>query len=58
MSELYGHAIGVMIVLMMITFLGIWVWAWLPYHKKTFASLAKIPMEDVSSISHKEEHVS
>lgn len=46
MSELYGHAIGILIVIMMLTFIGIWVWAWLPRHKAVFGDLAKIPMED------------
>lgn len=46
MSNLYGHAIGVMILLMMTVFIGIWVWAWLPRHKVAFGDLSKIPMED------------
>ncbi len=36
MSEFYGHFIGVMIVVMMLAFIGIWIWAWLPHHKKEF----------------------
>ena len=46
MSELAGHLIGVMIVLMMVVFIGIWIWAWLPFHKKTFETLARLPLED------------
>ena len=30
----------------MLVFLGIWAWAWLPHHKRTFDALAKLPMED------------
>ena len=46
MSESYGHFIGVMIVVIMLTFIGIWVWAWLPFHKKTFDELARLPLHD------------
>jgi cytochrome c oxidase cbb3-type subunit IV len=46
MSSLWGHAIGVMIVLLMLTFIGIWVWAWLPFHKKTFDALSRLPLRD------------
>ena len=46
MNELWGHLIGVVIVLLMLSFIGIWIWAWLPRHRKTFDSLAQIPMED------------
>ncbi|MCC7549462.1 MAG: hypothetical protein IT532_17050 [Burkholderiales bacterium] len=46
MNPLWGHAVGVLIVLMMTAFIGIWVWAWLPYHQRTFGWLARMPMED------------
>lgn len=46
MNPLWGHAVGVLIVLMMTAFIGIWVWAWLPYHARTFGWLARMPMED------------
>lgn len=46
MNPVWGHAIGVIIVLLMLTFIGIWVWAWLPFHKKTFEALARIPLDD------------
>lgn len=46
MNELVGHLIGVIVTLLMLSFIGIWVWAWLPRHKHTFARLAEIPMED------------
>jgi cytochrome c oxidase cbb3-type subunit IV len=42
----WGHAIGVMIVVLMLTFIGIWIWAWLPFHKKTFDALARLPLHD------------
>ena len=46
MNPVWGHVIGVLIVLMMATFIGIWVWAWLPHHERAFGLLARLPMED------------
>ncbi len=46
MSPVWGHVTGVLIVLMMATFIGIWIWAWLPHHRRTFSWLARLPMED------------
>ena len=46
MSPVWGHVAGVFIVLMMATFIGIWIWAWLPRHKHVFDRLSKLPMED------------
>ena len=46
MNPLWGQLAGVFIVLMMLTFIGIWVWAWLPRHKRTFGCLSRLPMED------------
>lgn len=46
MSPLWGHAIGVAIVLMMLVFGGIWFWAWLPHHRNAFDALARLPMRD------------
>ncbi|HEU5136675.1 MAG TPA: cbb3-type cytochrome c oxidase subunit 3 [Steroidobacteraceae bacterium] len=46
MSELYGHFVGVLIVVIMLTFIGIWIWAWLPHHKRPFAELARLPLDD------------
>ena len=33
MSPVWGHVAGVVSLVVMIAFIGIWVWAWLPYHK-------------------------
>ncbi len=46
MSDIWGHIIGVITVVMMVTFIGIWIWAWRKQHKPTFSRLARIPMED------------
>ena len=46
MSPVWGHVVGVIIVLLMLTFIGVWLWAWLPHHKKAFDALARLPMRD------------
>ncbi len=46
MNPVWGLVAGVFIVLMMLAFVGIWIWAWLPYHRRTFGELARLPMQD------------
>lgn len=46
MTEVWGNAIGVMITLIMLTFISIWIWAWRARHKKVFDKLSALPMED------------
>ena len=46
MSPLWGHLAGIVTLVVMLVFIGIWVWAWRPYHKRKFDALAKLPMED------------
>jgi len=46
MSPFWGHLAGVMIVLMMLSFVGIWIWAWRKYHKAVFDRMAQLPMQD------------
>ncbi|MBS0364210.1 MAG: cbb3-type cytochrome c oxidase subunit 3 [Proteobacteria bacterium] len=46
MSALWGHLTGVLIVLMMLTFIGIWVWVWNDRHAQKFEALARLPMQD------------
>jgi len=46
MNPLWGHLVGVFIVVMMAAFIGIWAWAWLPRHRRAFNELARLPMED------------
>jgi cytochrome c oxidase cbb3-type subunit 4 len=52
-SPVWGHVAGVLIVLTMLTFIGIWVWAWLPRHKRAFGGLARLPMEDCTALAEK-----
>lgn len=46
MNPLWGHLVGVATAIVMLTFIAIWVWAWLPQHKRDFDALAKLPMQD------------
>lgn len=46
MSPLWGQLAGVMIVLMMLSFIGIWIWAWRKYHKPVFDRMAHLPMQE------------
>ena len=51
MNEFYGHFLGALTVLIMLSFIGIWIWAWLPRHKRTFGELASLPMQDEDDAS-------
>jgi cytochrome c oxidase cbb3-type subunit 4 len=42
----WGHAVGALILVLMLSFIGIWLWAWLPYHNGNFEKLARMPMRD------------
>ena len=55
MSALHGNLIGVMIVLIMVTFIGIWIWAWLPQHESAFDDLARLPLQDDDAPSRLDE---
>ncbi len=46
LNPIWGHITGVFIGVMMITFIGIWIWAWRKYHKPTFNRMAHLPLED------------
>ena len=46
MNPIWGHAIGVVIVLLLLVVSGIWLWAWLPHHTQAFDALARLPSED------------
>lgn len=46
MSPFWGNAIGVITVLLMLTFIGIWIWLWRKRHKKVFDRMSRLPMED------------
>ena len=46
MSPVWGHVAGALIVLMMVTFIGIWIWAWRKHHRPVFDQMAQLPMQD------------
>lgn len=50
MNPLWGHAAGVITVVLMATFIGIWIWAWRKKHKTVFDRMARLPLEDDSRI--------
>jgi cytochrome c oxidase cbb3-type subunit 4 len=45
-SAFWGLIAGIVTLVVMLAFIGIWVWAWLPHHKPYFDVLATLPMED------------
>jgi cytochrome c oxidase cbb3-type subunit IV len=55
MNPVWGHIAGVFIVLMLVSFIGIWIWAWRKYHKKTFNRMARLPMEDEPGNDNEED---
>ena len=52
MSPFWGQLAGAMIVLMMVSFIGIWIWAWRKYHKPVFDQMAQLPMQDDDLPTH------
>ena len=46
MTAAWGQVARIVTVVMMLLFVGIWIWVWLPRHKRTFDSLATLPMSD------------
>lgn len=46
MNPVWGYIAGGVTLLLLLTFIGIWIWAWLPGHKKAFRAMSKIPMQD------------
>jgi len=48
---------GVMLILMLIAFLGIWAWAWSRKRKDTFDHASRLPLEeDDGTVPGHEEH--
>jgi len=42
----WGQIVGGMILLMLLTFCGIWIWAWHGRHRPAFDALARLPMDE------------
>jgi len=48
MNPIWGYIAGGFILLMMFSFIGIWIWAWRKGHKPAFNRMARLPLEDES----------
>lgn len=46
MSPVWGQIAGAFILTMMITFIGIWIWAWRKRHRQVFDQMAQLPMQE------------
>jgi cytochrome c oxidase cbb3-type subunit 4 len=46
MNAFWSDLIGVFTALLLLTFLGIWIWAWNTRHAPAFARLARLPLRD------------
>jgi cytochrome c oxidase cbb3-type subunit 4 len=46
MHPAWGHIIGAITVVLMVTFVAIWIWAWRKRHRQVFQRMAGLPMED------------
>jgi cytochrome c oxidase cbb3-type subunit 4 len=58
MSDSWGHFSGIVTLIMMAIFIGIWFWAWRPRHQRVFHCLARIPLADVDTDAGTKEHTS
>jgi cytochrome c oxidase cbb3-type subunit 4 len=45
-NPVWGHVAGVVTLVLMLVFIGIWYWAWRPHHGRDFARLARLPLQD------------
>lgn len=46
MNPLWGHAAGVITSLLLLSFIGTWIWVWNKGHKEKYDALARMPMDD------------
>ena len=49
LQPFWGQLAGVITVILMLGFLGIWAWLWLPQHKRKLDQMARLPMQDEDS---------
>ncbi|MFA7664681.1 MAG: cbb3-type cytochrome c oxidase subunit 3 [Burkholderiaceae bacterium] len=54
MSTTWGWVAGLITIVLMVVFLGIWFWAWRARHKRVFDRMAQLPMQD-SDAPHSDE---
>jgi len=46
---------GIFTAILLLTFLGLWAWAWSSRRKKDFSEAANLPLEDESSPNKERE---
>jgi cytochrome c oxidase cbb3-type subunit IV len=51
MSAMWGHFSGVITTILMLCFIGIWIWVWNGRHKAKYDALARMPMADAEDLS-------
>ncbi len=49
MNPIWGNLIGVFLVILIVTFIGGWIWVWRKAHLPTFSRLAQLPLEDAAT---------
>ena len=49
MNPIWGHIAGGFTLTLLLSFIGTWIWLWLPQHKRKFDALAQLPMQDEES---------
>ena len=42
---------GIMTAILLVLFIGIWLWAWSSRNKQAFDELSKLPLEDNASVN-------
>lgn len=55
MSPLWGNVAGIITVVLLVVFVGIWFWAWRAQHKRVFDRMARMPMEDGGDVPQDDE---
>ena len=51
MNPIWGTVAGILIIMMLITFLGTWIWLWNSRHRAKFDAMARLPMADAEDNS-------
>ncbi|MDR2213869.1 MAG: cbb3-type cytochrome c oxidase subunit 3 [Pseudomonadales bacterium] len=46
MNPLWGHLSGIITLLVMLSFIGVWIWVWDRRHLPKYDELARLPLQD------------
>ena len=49
LHPLWGQLAGMVTLVTMLSFIGIWIWVWNARHKSKYDELARLPMNDEES---------